>query len=138
MLMIDVDHFKKYNDTYGHLAGDAALMEIAAILRQSLKRPRDFVARYGGEEFAVILPHTNLDGASCIAETIRTSVFKAFNSGSQATISVGCAAARPMWGGNIEELINTADRMLYLAKTLGRNQVQIASEPVLQSGVTYS
>jgi diguanylate cyclase (GGDEF)-like protein len=130
MLMIDVDHFKKYNDDHGHPAGDTVLVEVASVFRQSLKRPRDFVARYGGEEFAIVLPRTNLNGATCIAQTIRTAVFDRiwddFDSRPQTTISIGVASVRPRLGGSIKGWIDTADRMLYQAKKSGRNQVQTA------------
>lgn len=72
--MIDVDYFKKYNDRYGHPAGDACLQQVAQVLAMHVKRPGDLVARYGGEEFAILLPHISLDGAKTIAEHIRATL----------------------------------------------------------------
>ncbi|MBT9332136.1 GGDEF domain-containing protein [Paracidobacterium acidisoli] len=134
LLMIDLDHFKQYNDMYGHHAGDQCLRTIAGVLSRHLRRPQDFVARFGGEEFAILLPHTDLDGARHLAETIRIAVLEAAvdHDGSSwgcVTVSVGCAAILPAHGDDRFRLLQTADAALYLAKKAGRNCIEI-SEPV--------
>jgi diguanylate cyclase (GGDEF)-like protein len=125
----DVDYFKAYNDSYGHLAGDHCLQKIAEALNQCCYRPLDLVARYGGEEFSVVLPQTDLAGAFNLAERLKSAV-SALNiphSGSEIdsilTMSFGVAAARPnanMWA---DLLLASADEALYKAKSLGRHQV---------------
>ncbi|MFN3477481.1 MAG: diguanylate cyclase, partial [Candidatus Methylomirabilales bacterium] len=120
MIMLDIDHFKKYNDRWGHLAGDKALREVAGVLRRSV-RDVDTVARYGGEEFAIILPETELRQAAIQAERIRAAVER-HSFLKPLTISLGVAAfARGMQRG--EELVQEADRALYRAKAEGRNRV---------------
>ncbi len=125
LLMIDVDHFKRYNDTYGHLEGDEVLKEISQILINSI-REVDTVARYGGEEFAVILTQTTLEEASMVAEKICANIRKhTFKCGSespesQITISVGVSNL-PYDAATIEDLILHADTALYKAKAAGRN-----------------
>ena len=131
VLMIDVDHFKKFNDLYGHPAGDACLKSIAGAVGGELRRPADFVARYGGEEFAVILPDTNQAGAAAIAERVRhavelLSITHQANPAKVATISVGVAVAWPQAAGSPEEeLLKVADAALYVAKTEGRNRIHM-------------
>ena len=125
LLMIDIDDFKKINDTYGHRAGDKVLRDLAKEIR-SLLRARDVVARYGGEEFAVILPGSSFGQAIRIAERIRKSVEKMMiihdDKTIPVTVSIGVAAARK----GIDEtlLIEMADKALYLAKRSGKNQVK--------------
>lgn len=128
MLMLDVDDFKKYNDTYGHRAGDDALRQVAEAARNVSNRPRDLVARYGGEEFSVILPDTDLDGALVLAERILNELIRRKiphrknRAASFLTISIGAARALP----NETEprtLIERADQALYRAKNSGRNRV---------------
>jgi diguanylate cyclase (GGDEF)-like protein len=123
-VMIDLDHFKQVNDTYGHLNGDAVLAELAQILVTGA-RESDVCARYGGEEFALILHETNLDGARTVAERIRAKVAAAsFPGGLKLTISVGVAATdQPAL---FTQLIDRADQALYAAKQGGRNQVRVA------------
>ena len=133
LLMIDVDFFKPFNDTYGHQEGDLCLIAIARILRESLTRPGDLAARYGGEEFVIILPGTDLAGAEVVARKIlngvenlaiphRTSTVK-----DHVTVSVGLAALdRRM--GKCEELVRSADRGLYKAKASGRNRIDYDPE----------
>ncbi len=121
LLMIDVDHFKKYNDTHGHVQGDVALQEIASILASNI-REVDTVARYGGEEFALILTHTNLEEATLVSEKLRHLVECASLKQGRATISVGISNY-PELAHSIEELINQADMALYDAKAGGRNRV---------------
>ncbi|MDD5248363.1 MAG: diguanylate cyclase [Rhodocyclaceae bacterium] len=129
LLMIDIDHFKAYNDHFGHGAGDRCLAAVAALLARNLARPGDAVTRYGGEEFAVILPETKLEGAVRIAERLREGVAALAIPHAPAagtpivTISVGCAAAIPDEGGSPAALFALADRKLYDAKAGGRNRI---------------
>ncbi len=130
LLMIDVDDFKKYNDMYGHLAGDLALREIAALLR-TCARTTDVVARYGGEEFGVILPESTPGGALMLAERIKSDIarwkFKPEVAGGvQLTVSVGIYSAE---GGAVSEdqIVGFADEAAYLAKNSGKNRVVVKS-----------
>ncbi len=129
LLMIDVDSFKRFNDSYGHPAGDRCLKAIAGTIVSLMHRPADLVARYGGEEFAVILPNTNLAGAVHKGTEIRERVaalaipHRDSAAASYVTISVGAASTTPTLGVNAEALLSSADRALYQAKELGRNRV---------------
>jgi len=128
MLLMDVDLFKLYNDTYGHLAGDRCLKEIAHAALDTVKRPGDLVARFGGEEFAVVLPGTENDGAMRLAlevcGALRSKKLPHPASPHQiATISIGCATAMPARGQAALALIELADKFLYRAKREGRNRV---------------
>lgn len=135
LLLADVDAFKAYNDTYGHLAGDDVLRQIAQVIQASCKRPADLPARYGGEEFAIVLPSTDSAGAAHIAETFRESIADLAipHAGSTAsdrvTVSVGGAACVPGEAQNLVELMHLADRALYEAKSSGRNRVVIRKSP---------
>jgi diguanylate cyclase (GGDEF)-like protein len=129
-LMIDVDHFKAYNDYYGHLQGDACLRQVARLLFQAVGRPADLVARYGGEEFICLLPEIGMAGALAVANKVTASLRNAdishprSPSGPRLTISIGVATAkRP--SGQPEELVACADKLLYAAKAAGRNQVMV-------------
>jgi diguanylate cyclase (GGDEF)-like protein len=132
LIMIDVDHFKAYNDDFGHQAGDDCLRTIARCLAQSLLRPGDFVARYGGEEFAAVLPATALDAAVVVAERMRAAVRQKaipHRPGSEpgiVTVSLGVTSALPARGGAFQDLVASADRALYEAKRRGRDQVVAA------------
>lgn len=121
LLMLDVDHFKQFNDEYGHQAGDGALLDIASTLR-SVTRSADLCARYGGEEFAVILPATPIEGAIQMAERIRAAVHHHIEQPHDFTVSVGVAELDATTR-TVEDLIATADRSLYEAKRRGRNRV---------------
>jgi len=129
ILMIDVDHFKMYNDTHGHQQGDIALVTVASAIKTSLKRSTDIAARWGGEEFAVLLPETGLDGAMSVAEEIRKNVEASMIPGDDSvsvhnvTISIGVAPVVPTDDTNIAEIIRRADEALYKAKDSGRNRV---------------
>jgi diguanylate cyclase (GGDEF)-like protein len=130
LLMIDVDHFKHYNDVAGHPAGDACLREVASAIRASLRRPIDFAARYGGEEFAVILPATGVAGARERAEGICGAVRQlgidhpGQASGAVVTVSVGVASrVAPI---STEKLVGLADAALYMAKGSGRDRAVCA------------
>lgn len=139
LLLIDVDHFKAFNDAYGHPAGDACLKSIAEVLSSSVHRPLDRCARYGGEEFALILPETPADGALRVAEAIREGLRAAGipHAGSAygvVTISIGAAT---LSGGNsgavVEDLLGSADAALYEAKAAGRNRVVVGRPIAAQS-----
>ncbi|MFB2982397.1 GGDEF domain-containing protein [Microseira sp. BLCC-F43] len=128
LILCDIDFFKRYNDTYGHQAGDVCLQQVASALSRAAKRPEDLVARYGGEEFAAILPHTDSAGAIHVAEKMRVGVLaleiphadSAVNQ--YVTISVGVASAIPHLESSPEELIAAADQALYHAKESGRDR----------------
>ena len=130
VLMIDVDNFKQFNDTHGHLAGDEALKQVASMLLEST-RDVDFVARYGGEEFLVMLRDTEIDGAVHVAERIRSCVEgKAITVGdteATVTVSIG-AAALPKKSDDPEAVIANADAAMYQAKRSGRNRVVCTGE----------
>jgi len=131
MLMIDADHFKTYNDTYGHQAGDQVLVGIAICISDSIKRAGDCAVRYGGEEFAVLLPGTTAADAMMIAETIRRKVQGWSDEPKISTVSVGIATLTPQTGMDWSELINAADKALYAAKAAGRNCCVLAPTPGL-------
>jgi len=124
VLLADVDRFKQYNDTFGHLAGDAALVKIAEVFRKTTRQV-DCVARYGGEEFVVMLLEANLATATLVAERIRTRVAEQDLGEGNLTLSIG-VAEYPDGGDTPEELIATADAAMYKAKNAGRNQVVVA------------
>jgi diguanylate cyclase (GGDEF)-like protein len=130
LIICDVDHFKAYNDSYGHQAGDDCLRQVAQGIVQSIKRSEDRVTRYGGEEFAIILPNTNLKGALQIAETIRSHIkslqlahISAFPH-AIVTVSIGVATMIPRDEDTSSQLIDRADRGLYQAKQNGRDRVE--------------
>ncbi len=129
LLMLDVDHFKKYNDHYGHPAGDACLAMIGQAIQRGLRRPGDVAARYGGEEFVILLPSTDQDGALAVAEAIRACVEESALPHAAApsgivSVSLGACALVPGVGGNdMEALVRRADTALYAAKQRGRNCV---------------
>jgi len=129
--MLDLDHYKAYNDRFGHLAGDQALRETGEVLRRNA-REVDILARYGGEEFAIILPETDLKQAVHQAERIRAAVaaqaFRGKNSSPEGdlTVSIGVATLTPDLR-KIEELVHDADQALYRAKAQGRNRIALTS-----------
>lgn len=129
MVMIDIDHFKNYNDLHGHLEGDDCLKKVATTLAGSVVRTGDFVARYGGEEFVCILPDTDEEGAYTAAERMRQSIelldipHGASQVSPHVTVSLGCATIEPAQNLAPELLATMADRMLYMAKHAGRNRV---------------
>ena len=128
MLMLDIDHFKRVNDTYGHLAGDECLAAIAEEVDRMFNRPSDVVARYGGEEFVVVLPYISGDNALRLAEQLRNiiaeSTYSADGHELQVTVSIGVATATPDDEVRSRDLIGWADTVLYEAKSAGRNQVR--------------
>jgi len=131
LLMIDVDYFKAYNDSFGHLEGDEALRQVAQAIRDSCARSSDLPARYGGEEFALVLPNTSPGGARLLAEKLRQTISALaipHNSpapGSTLSVSIGLATIIPAQGSNGRQLIQSADNGLYSAKNNGRNQVVV-------------
>lgn len=131
LLMIDADHFKAYNDTFGHQAGDQVLVGIAICISDSVRRAGDCAARYGGEEFAVLLPNTSAADALAIAETIRAKVQGWSDGGAGSTVSCGIASLAPTAGMDWPMLVAAADKALYAAKAGGRNQSVVASLPKL-------
>ena len=128
LIMFDIDHFKKFNDTYGHLQGDLIIKEIAKILRGSV-RTIDFTARYGGEEFAVILPEVNATGAVVVAERIRKTIEQYSFRGEEeplfVTVSIGVAEFKPARMRSASQLIAESDKALYQSKEMGRNRVTV-------------
>jgi diguanylate cyclase (GGDEF)-like protein/PAS domain S-box-containing protein len=134
VLLLDVDHFKAFNDHYGHQAGDECLRRIALVARETVRRLTDVVARYGGEEFAILLPQTDAAGAEAVAERMRAEIeamavpHRGGAPGGVVTASIGAATARPAEGGREPaQMLSAADRALYAAKRAGRNQVAAAS-----------
>lgn len=134
MILVDLDHFKRVNDTHGHPAGDEVLREMAMLLGEGL-RSSDYPARYGGEEFAVILPHTSREQAALLAERLRQRVAeREFRTGASKdvlalTVSAGVASLPS--GGSAQDLVLLADQALYVAKNNGRNRVVLAGPPSL-------
>lgn len=134
LVMLDVDHFKKYNDHYGHPQGDECLRRISQTLKAASTRPGDLVARYGGEEFVILLPGTDLAGAFTVAERVRLAIQAmhlehADNHGAIVTISAGVAASIPVRNGkSSQDLVLAADQALYKAKESGRNRVCSSAE----------
>jgi diguanylate cyclase (GGDEF)-like protein len=129
VLFIDIDHFKIFNDTYGHASGDEALVAVADCIASEARRSVDLVARYGGEEFAVVLPNTTAQGAFAVAEQIRRRVesqviVRGHGTSQAVTVSVGCATALPTATdlANGQDLLAAADQQLYVAKDQGRNR----------------
>lgn len=134
LIMLDVDYFKIYNDTYGHLAGDSCLHFVAEALETTTKRATDLVARYGGEEFAIILPETDEAGALAVGERIQDFIHRAKDElpasvlQTAITVSMGIAAEIPRLSQQPSELIAAADRALYEAKQAGRNRIVLAGD----------
>lgn len=132
LLVFDIDHFKKYNDSFGHLAGNDALVAVSATIRGSL-RTVDFPARYGGEEFVAILPQVDEEGMRVIGERVRQAVeaLPPIEGRRPITISIG-GAIFPLDGATSEELFHAADERLYQAKEGGRNRVVVPSRPKIK------
>jgi diguanylate cyclase (GGDEF)-like protein len=138
LVMLDIDHFKLFNDTYGHQAGDDCLKEVARVLKESLNRPADSAARYGGEEFAVILPDTNTKGVFKVAEALRVRIEALHIPNKKSpispwvTISLGVATLHPSSQYSPADLITLSDRALYQAKGQGRSRVTVGEDRVEQ------
>ena len=135
VLMIDVDDFKRFNDSYGHLAGDEVLRCVSQAVQFCISRPADLAARFGGEEFVAVLPATAPGGAAVIAERIRSRVealnlpHRASSCADRITVSVGAASTVPQRGAEPAQLIAAADAALYQAKRGGRNRVMLHGAP---------
>lgn len=128
ILMIDIDNFKIFNDTYGHTCGDEALKAVAEVISRTLKRPADFAARWGGEEFVVLLPDTDLHGVLNIAGQIRSNIENTVISlpdgrSSSITVSIGAYHEVPTINSSVEVFVAEADKALYSAKAAGKNIV---------------
>jgi diguanylate cyclase (GGDEF)-like protein len=131
LLMIDADHFKAFNDTHGHQAGDQVLVGIAICISDSVRRAADCPARYGGEEFAVLLPGLGAVDAMKVAETIRQKVLVWSGEDTLSTVSVGIASVTPTAAMDWAMLVQAADKALYAAKAAGRNRCVLATSPAL-------
>jgi diguanylate cyclase (GGDEF)-like protein len=144
LILIDLDHFKRFNDRYGHQAGDACLRQVAATFKAAFTRSFDLVARYGGEEFVCVLPETSLEGAEAKSQKLERSVreLRIPHEDSDVaqrivTISVGVAVSMPASGAECAELVLCADRSLYMAKDAGRGQVKaLQLSPQVAEGST--
>jgi diguanylate cyclase (GGDEF)-like protein len=135
LLMVDIDHFKTFNDTYGHPLGDLCLRQVADAMRSAPRRAGDLLARYGGEEFAIMLPNTPLTGAVAVAEAIirqmaETALAHAGSPTGYVTLSIGAASMIPSGSGEPADLVQAADSALYAAKRNGRNRVCHAADAV--------
>ncbi len=134
VIMVDIDHFKKYNDHYGHIEGDICLQKVSRALQGALCRAGDLLARYGGEEFVAILPHTNILGAAELAAAFHSHIRKlaipheTSPVSTTVTISVGVANVTPNQSISPSQVVATADKALYRAKQAGRNQSVIAKD----------
>lgn len=140
LLMCDIDCFKAYNDSFGHLSGDLCLKKTAAVLTEHLKRPADLAVRYGGEEFAILLPETDLDGAvvvanACRAHMERLALEHPVSPFGCVTLSIGVASVVPSHASSAEQLVARADKALYAAKNGGRNRV-CRAEPEHDESIT--
>jgi diguanylate cyclase (GGDEF)-like protein len=129
LLLIDVDHFKRYNDTYGHQKGDDCLKSVARAMEEKIFRPADLIARYGGEEFVILMPNTDVNGARLVAERIVQHIHdlaiphETSDIGGLVSISAGVAASIPFPDLGADRLLAAADSALYAAKHAGRNRI---------------
>ncbi len=143
LILCDIDYFKSYNDTYGHLAGDFCLQQVAQAISRTIRRPADLLARYGGEEFAIILPNTHVEGALQVAEAMRNEVQNLKIAHAQSavhkyvTISAGVVSLVPQYKVDPSTLITVADKALYQAKEQGRNRSIEKRFEELSSLVTF-
>lgn len=134
LIMLDIDFFKKYNDSYGHQAGDECLKQVADTISSTLRRPADLIARYGGEEFVIILPNVEEKRAVQLSEKIRTEILaleiehKLSSISPFVTASLGVASIVPCSNSSHENLLHSADKALYNAKLRGRNCVTVAHD----------
>jgi diguanylate cyclase (GGDEF)-like protein len=144
LIMMDIDHFKAFNDHYGHLEGDECLTLVAQQLKSAVQRPRDFVSRYGGEEFVVLLPSVQAEGVAVVAERLKHALASLkiphgySSAGQYVSLSMGLAWCEPDSEFRPEQLIAAADEALYSAKDSGRNGysevVVVKNQPVFQAG----
>lgn len=131
LIFLDLDEFKRFNDTFGHAQGDDVLRRVGQTLNESFRRSSDFVARYGGEEFAVVLPGVDARRAALYAERLRRRIWREaiahVTASGRVTVSAGVATVMPPMTATPEELLRAADGALYRAKCLGRNQITSAA-----------
>jgi len=138
LILFDIDHFKQFNDTYGHLAGDDCLRQVAQVLEGCVHRPSDLIARYGGEEFAAILPQTTISGAMEVARRVQNEIanLKILHEKSSVsdylTLSIGIASSIPTPEESFSKLLDEADQYLYLAKQQGRDRIVFSSNTALR------
>ena len=139
VLMIDIDHFKLYNDFYGHPSGDTCLVEVAGAIQATLKRPSDILARYGGEEFIALLPDTDLAGTRQVADAVCMAIrdrgvsHQRSKTSRVVTASIGAACTTHFAGRSLQQLINAADKALYKSKQTGRNRATVEEFSPLKS-----
>lgn len=140
LMFIDVDHFKPYNDTYGHLEGDKTLNRVGRTLKKMAKRPADLAARYGGEEFVLLLPNTDTEGAYVLAQEVQAAIdalaipHKSSKAGKTVSVSIGLSTVTPNDGNSITTLIDQADEGVYAAKKAGRHRIRIHPAPEVLPG----
>ena len=136
LLMVDIDWFKRVNDTYGHLAGDAVLGAVAKCLQGGLRGP-DFIGRYGGEEFLALLPGTDANGARMVAEHLRARVehlaMPWASENIRVTVSIGAHARTPDSAADAQAMVDVADQAMYAAKRAGRNCTKLLDAPLPQA-----
>jgi len=141
VILLDIDHFKLFNDTYGHVCGDECLRTVARAISGAAVRATDFVARFGGEEFVLLLPETHLEGAVTMAQKVRKCVEDLaiphlHSNTDSVTVSLGVACSRQLAGSTAMDIVEEADAQLYAAKAAGRNRVSsrpIESRPLMQA-----
>ncbi len=132
LIMLDIDHFKRFNDTYGHLEGDECLIKVAAVVADAVRRPYDLAARFGGEEFIAVLPETGMDGALKVARRIHEGVLAlkiphaTSETNGYVTVSVGVVTAVPFRAEKPLSLVDMVDGVMYRAKNSGRNRIETA------------
>jgi len=133
LVLIDIDHFKLYNDSYGHQAGDTCLQQVAAAMRRCALRPQDMLARYGGEEFALLLPQEDIVGAEVVARRLQEEVaalaipHRNSPTSNQVTVSMGVVSMLPSEASSPDQLVRVADTLLYEAKESGRSRYKLAA-----------
>lgn len=131
LIMVDLDHFKHFNDAYGHQEGDACLQRASAAMQRAAMRPQDLVARYGGEEFAILLPHLDLAGAEGVARKVLEEIalldiaHARSSTGTRVTVSMGVASIAPNEQDDPGMLVKSADALMYQAKAGGRNRYMV-------------
>jgi diguanylate cyclase (GGDEF)-like protein len=140
LILLDIDHFKSYNDHYGHPTGDTCLKQVAACLEETSGRAADLAARYGGDEFAILMPGTDPAGAQWVADRVRNSVrnhaieHAESPASTRVTVSIGVASVIPTNLGSPDQLIEFADEVLYAAKARGRDRIQCRTQEKAKSG----
>ena len=131
--MVDIDRFKRFNDTYGHQAGEDCLKQVACALKGEIKRPANLLARYGGEKFVLLMPETDLSGAGKLAADMKRAIAlleipHAAGPAGRVSFSMGLACMVPVPGSSPDSLVRQADQVLYRAKANGRDRIEISPE----------